>query len=112
MGYKAGDSLDCKACHDPHGTMNNWALKTTIVSADGNKRIDGIPVFEIPAGSITPTSPVGYDYRFWCAACHVFDPATHDAMAPGSDTSVMGTSDCNECHHHMHAYPNSSEFGL
>jgi hypothetical protein len=112
MGYAVGDSLDCKVCHDPHGTMNNYGLNTTIVSADGNTRINGLAVYEIPAGSVTSTSPAGYDYRFWCSSCHLFDPKTHDAMAPGADTTVIGKSDCNQCHHHTHGYPNSGEPGL
>ena len=100
MGYSAGDTLDCTACHDPHGTSNNFSLLTKIKSADGTKTVSGVLVYKIPAGSITSASPVGYDTRFFCSTCHLFDPATHDPMA-GTDTTVFGKTDCNSCHSHV-----------
>ncbi len=102
MGYSAGDSLDCTACHDTHGSSNNFALRQSVVSASRDTTISGVLVYKIPAGSITPTSPVGYDLRFFCSTCHKFDPETHDPLA-GTDTTQFGKTDCTTCHSHVDA---------
>jgi predicted CXXCH cytochrome family protein len=100
-GFSAGASLDCAVCHDPHGTANNFTLRTTVVSASGSMSVSGLAVYKIPEGSITPTSPVGYDTRYFCSACHLFDPSTHDPLAGQDvDTRVLGATDCTSCHRH------------
>lgn len=110
MGYTTDTTLQCRACHDPHGTTNSYTLNTAAKSADGNTTVDGLLVFKIPAGSLTPTSPVGYDLRFYCNSCHLFDPATHDPMA-GTDTTVF-PNDCHRCHQHLDATRTSGTTGL
>jgi len=99
MGYAYAAVLECRACHDPHGGANNFALRQTVTSADGGKSVTGLLVTKIPAGSVTTTSPVGYDLRFFCASCHVWDPVDHDARV-GSSTSSFPT-DCVRCHRHV-----------
>ena len=100
MGYMAGDTLDCSACHDSHGTPNDFGLVSQVKSATALTTVSGLLVYKIPAGTITPTSPVGYDLRFFCSSCHVFDPATHDPMAH-TDTTRFGKTDCTSCHRHV-----------
>jgi predicted CXXCH cytochrome family protein len=102
MGYSANAVLECRACHEPHGTVNGYALRQDVVSANGGTAIQGLLVYKIPAGSISATSPVGYDLRFFCSTCHLFDPATHDPMA-GTDTTRLGQTDCTACHRHVRA---------
>jgi predicted CXXCH cytochrome family protein len=91
MGYQYGDMLDCRSCHDPHGSVNNYALQATVSSANGLKTISGVIVSPAPDG--------GYDLRFFCSTCHLFDSATHDSMA-GTST-VTFPSDCTSCHRHV-----------
>ena len=91
MGYQYGDVLDCRSCHDPHGTVNNYALQANVSSANGLKTISGVIVSPAPEG--------GYDLRFFCSTCHLFDSATHDSMA-GTST-VTFPSDCTTCHRHV-----------
>ena len=91
MGYKYGDVLDCSACHDPHGSVNGYALQQNVTSTNGDKTIGGVTVAKTPSG--------GYDLRFFCGACHVFDPATHDSMAGTSTVSFP--TDCTACHRHV-----------
>ena len=102
MGYSADAVLDCSACHESHGSVNDFALKQDVSSVDGKATENGLIVYEIPAGSITATSPVGHDLRFFCSSCHLFDPATHDPMA-GTDTTQIGKTDCTRCHRHIRA---------
>jgi predicted CXXCH cytochrome family protein len=91
MGYQYGDVLECRSCHDPHGTVNNFALQQNVTSANGVKTISGVVVAKSPNG--------GYDLRFFCATCHLFDSATHDSMA-GTSTVDFPTN-CTTCHRHI-----------
>jgi predicted CXXCH cytochrome family protein len=99
MGYAVGDTLDCTACHDSHGSTNDFALLPEVKSSDGQSSVSGLLVYRIPAGSITPTSPVGYDLRFFCSSCHVYDVKSHDDRAL-TDTTEFGKTDCTSCHSH------------
>jgi predicted CXXCH cytochrome family protein len=91
MGYQYGDVLECRSCHDPHGATNSYTLQQTIKSASGLKSANGVVIAPAPGG--------GYDLRFFCSACHVFDPATHDSIA---ETSTVGfPTDCTACHRHI-----------
>ena len=94
MGYSAGVTLDCSACHDPHGTPNSFALNASVKSANGGVTLTGRVVYRIPGG--------GYDMRFFCGSCHQFDSATHDPMAH-TDTTQFGQTDCTSCHRHVRA---------
>lgn len=62
MGYARGDVLICTACHEPHGTQNNYNLRTTVNSKDGTKSKDGLMVYKIADGK--------YDFRYFCNGCH------------------------------------------
>lgn len=90
MGYKYGDVLECRACHDPHGTANNDAILNRVTSADGGKTIYGVLTYKIPSG--------GKDFRFFCQTCHIWDSASHDARA-GTSTTTFPVN-CKACHGH------------
>ncbi len=90
MGYAYGDVLECRSCHDPHGTANNDAVLDTVRSADGSKIIYGVLTYKIPSG--------GKDFRFFCQTCHIWDSASHDARA-GTSTTTFPTN-CKACHGH------------
>ena len=92
MGYMVGDSLDCSACHDPHGTANDFGLVSTVKSADAKTSVARLLVYKIPAG--------GYAVRFFCSGCHVFDSAMHDPIAH-TYTTQFGKTDCTSCHRHV-----------
>jgi predicted CXXCH cytochrome family protein len=70
MGYTYGDVLECRACHDPHGTANGDAVRNDIVSASGDKVVQGVLTAKV-AGGVK-------DFRFFCTvtfptnckACH------------------------------------------
>jgi predicted CXXCH cytochrome family protein len=110
MGYTTNSVLECRSCHDPHGTTNAYTLNSTVSSADGSRKIEGLLVYKIPAGSLSPTSPVGYDLRFYCNACHIFNPTTHDPKA-GTDTTAF-PNDCHSCHQHMNEDRTAGSTGL
>jgi predicted CXXCH cytochrome family protein len=90
MGYRYGDVLQCRSCHDSHGSVNNFALQQTVISADGDTTMTGVAVAKVPSG--------GYDLRYFCGTCHLFDPSTHDSMAETS--TVTFPTDCTSCHRH------------
>jgi hypothetical protein len=70
------EQLDCKVCHDPHGSPNLYWLKTQINDSD-NITISGIE------------SSDREDWEGFCAACHTF---SHEPVAE-YDT-------CVTCHFH------------
>lgn len=70
MGFSAGDELECKTCHDPHGSVNRFALLESIPASGSPAVAQDLAV--APAGS-------GWDLRFFCDACHDLTPATHTA---------------------------------
>lgn len=100
MGYAYGDVLECRSCHDPHGTANNDAVLDTVKSANGAITIYGVLTYKIPSG--------GKDFRFFCATCHVWDSASHDTRA-GTNTTVFPTN-CKACHGHSIGTPTGVNF--
>ena len=79
--------LACTDCHEPHGSENEWILRTCVNGKDGI--------------TIPPTGK-GKWYDF-CTACHEFDP-----LNPGTNmyhkpepTSPIG---CPDCHYHGHVH--------
>jgi len=93
MGYTYNTVLECRSCHDPHGTMNNYALQQNVVSASGNKTISGVAVAKVPGG--------GYDLRFFCNTCHLFDSATHDLPSMANTSTTTFPMNCTACHRHV-----------
>jgi predicted CXXCH cytochrome family protein len=91
MGYTYGTVLECRSCHDPHGTANSYALQQNVTSADGDKTISGVV--------ITRASGGGYDTRFFCNTCHIFDSTSHD-LRSGASTGSFPTN-CTTCHRHI-----------
>lgn len=100
MGYSYGDTLECRACHDPHGTANPDAILDTVVSANGTKRITGVLTYRIPAG--------GKDFRYFCNTCHIWDQVSHDSRA-GTSTATFPVN-CKACHGHSVGVPAGGGF--
>lgn len=93
MGYKYGDVLQCKACHEPHGATNSFAIRDNILSANGDKTITGVLTVPMASGQQR-------DFRFLCATCHVFDAAAHDASHGTTITLSPFPYNCRACHRH------------
>jgi hypothetical protein len=104
MGYGYDTALQCSSCHDSHGSVNNFALNQNVKSADGTRVIKDVVVAPVPGG--------GYDLRFFCNTCHVFDPATHESIS-GTSTATFPT-DCTAagCHRHMEKGATQGSSGL
>ena len=96
MGYAYGDVLECRSCHDPHGTANDDAILDTVKSANGSKSIAGVLTYKIPSG--------GKDFRYFCNTCHVWDSTSHDVRAQAitgvSPNSGVFPTNCKKCHGH------------
>ena len=104
MGYEYDTVLECRSCHDPHGSANNFTLLQNVSSADGTKVIEGVVVAKVPTG--------GYDLRFFCGTCHAFDPATHDVASMANTSTVTFPMDCTACHSHMETDGTTPSKGL
>ena len=104
MGYEYDTVLECRSCHDPHGSANNFTLLQNVSSADGTKVIEGVVVAKVPTG--------GYDLRFFCGACHAFDSATHDVASMANTSTVTFPMDCTACHSHMETDGTTPSEGL
>jgi predicted CXXCH cytochrome family protein len=91
MAYTADMVLECSSCHDPHGSMNNFALRQNVSSAGATMTVGGLLVAEAPGG--------GYDVRFFCSSCHILNPAAHMNLATPVDFSLF-PMDCTQCHRH------------
>jgi hypothetical protein len=69
--------LSCMDCHEPHGSVNEWLLRTTVNGVSGLSVADG-------------------KWYYWCQACH-------EVGAPymvHGDPSEMEETDCRFCHRH------------
>lgn len=88
MGYGQGTVMNCRTCHDGHGSVNAFTLRQDVYSADGSVRKDGL---------LVAPAPGGYDLRYFCNSCHDLTPAQH---APYANISTFPT-DCTSCHRHM-----------
>jgi hypothetical protein len=104
MGYAYDTVLQCNACHDPHGSANNYTLRTDVASADGSQVIEGAVVAPVPSG--------GYDLRFFCNTCHVFDPTTHESISGTSTVNFPMDCTAAGCHRHMNESGTQGELGL
>ena len=104
MGYTYDTVLECGACHDPHGSVNNYALRPNVASADGERVIKNVVVAPVPGG--------GYDLRFFCNTCHVFDSAVHESLSGTSTVSFPTDCTAAGCHRHMNEAGTQGELGL
>jgi cytochrome c553 len=79
--------VSCMDCHEPHGSENEWLLRTIV---NGKDNI-----------SVPPTG-LGKWYDF-CTACHEFDPQNHgtNMYHKPEPTSPIG---CPDCHYHGHVH--------
>jgi hypothetical protein len=92
MGYTVepyGDGgnnyvLSCTDCHEPHGSENEWLLRTCV---NGKDNIS------------VPASGKGKWWDF-CTACHVLTGGT-DMYHKPEPTSPNG---CPDCHYHGHVH--------
>jgi predicted CXXCH cytochrome family protein len=99
MGYTTGTTLDCDACHDPHGASNAFALKESVVSQSGDATVSGLSVVEATGAG---GGLAGYDMRFFCSSCHVLTAASHASLVPTSEVDLARFPiDCTRCHKHM-----------
>lgn len=67
-GYTLGDTLSCMTCHEPHGTINNYNLRSDVLGADGNPVATGRLLVKRLDETGAPTGV--FDTRFFCASCH------------------------------------------
>lgn len=93
----ANEVLPCTACHDPHGSANEFNLRVEVRSKDGTLVRRGL-VYRYGQGK--------YDFRYFCVTCHQvgsgqdmgFDP---DQSNGGRDwPNVRDGVGCIACHHH------------
>ncbi|MEE8173698.1 MAG: cytochrome c3 family protein, partial [Dehalococcoidia bacterium] len=90
MGYTAGEAaLSCQTCHDLHGTANPLHLRTKVYSKDQTTFKEGLIVIGIAGG--------GYDFRFFCNACH-------DRDNMGNKKSLPTDCTAGNCHFHGGAF--------
>ena len=95
MGYAAGDSLTCEACHDPHGSPNRFMLLDTVRAKSGTMTADALLVVPVAGG--------GADLRFFCSSCHDVSASTHPGPAQGGADLSVYPLDCtaSACHRHV-----------
>ena len=62
MGYTTRVVVVCNKCHEAHGTVNNYNLRSSVTSKDGTVTKEGLMVYKIADGE--------YDLRYFCNACH------------------------------------------
>jgi cytochrome c553 len=79
--------LSCTDCHEPHGSENEWLLRTTVNGKDGIS--------------------VNFEGDWWefCTACHVLTNATNMYHKQQPETYYPG---CPECHIHDESYSNNN----
>ena len=87
MGYAVGDVLVCNTCHEAHGTINNYNLRSSISSKDGTKTKEGLMIYKIAEGQ--------YDLRYFCNGCHGRNHMGNNMAFPRNCTA-------SDCHSHGH----------
>ena len=104
MGYTYDTVLQCSSCHDPHGSANEFGSGYQREFCRWQPVIKGAAVAPVPGG--------GYDLRFFCNTCHIFDPVTHESIS-GTSTASFPT-DCTAagCHRHMNEAGTQGNLGL
>lgn len=74
MGYSPSVELMCTACHEPHGTVNDYNLRSDIPTGGPSGSGDGgaarFGVLAYPVHTDTDGVADGYDLRFLCFNCH------------------------------------------
>ena len=58
--------LACTKCHDPHGSINVYNLRSEVTSSDGTQTKRGLVVYSW----VDSTGKLNADTRFFCNACH------------------------------------------
>jgi len=90
MGYTVGEpALPCETCHDPHGSVNPFHLRTKVYSKDRSTFKEGLIVIKIAGG--------GYDFRYFCNACH-------DESNMGNGKNLPTNCTGGNCHFHGGAF--------
>lgn len=104
MGYVNNDSLSCMTCHEPHGTINNYNLRSDVPAKNGTYPKSG----RLLAYVLTPTGDRAaerYDVRFFCMSCHVntgTSPSQHFTDTVTDKTLRYFPTSCTnkDCHVH------------
>jgi predicted CXXCH cytochrome family protein len=99
MGYSNSSTapnyiLSCEVCHEPHGTVNGYQMRSEITSLDGTKTKRGLMTFDwyyLDNGVKTR----GVDARFFCNGCHGIKHMGNNKSFP-NDCFKGGTG----CHSH------------
>ena len=90
--YGNDPELECRACHEAHGTVNIRNLRSDMAGKQGLVAID---LSNMGLGA-------GYDSRFWCMGCHQDCSASHGTQA--GKTWNTFPRDCTRgtaCHGHQ-----------
>lgn len=105
MGYEHDSTLSCLACHEPHGTANNYNLRQDVPALDGSFPKDNMLL-------ATSTKVQGeaamYDTRFFCGACHLNEDiraagGSHTATQAGNDKTMRWfPNGCTRSDCHVH----------
>ncbi len=82
MGYENGMTLSCMTCHEPHGTVNNYNLRSDVPNIDGEFPKEDLLVVQVLDASGNPVAD-SYDTRFFCHSCHL-----HTAASPSGHSST------------------------
>ncbi len=102
VGYVRGDTLSCMSCHEPHGTINNYNLRSDVVADDGTSpRTNRLLVRVVDASG----NETGYfDTRFFCFSCHVQTTASPQGHLSGTAAKDLNMfpNNCTDkaCHQH------------
>ncbi|KNZ71012.1 putative multiheme cytochrome c [Thermincola ferriacetica] len=82
--------FDCVVCHDPHGSINSYSLKTETTSNTGVNKIGLLTYSWIYQNNGQPA--LGVDARFFCNSCH--------GPSNGHINSQSFPTNCFRCHRH------------
>ncbi|MDA3937198.1 MAG: hypothetical protein PF636_10175, partial [Actinomycetota bacterium] len=105
VGYARGDTLSCMSCHEPHGTINNFNLRSDVIAKNGTSPKSNRLLVRILDSSGNPTG--AYDTRFFCFSCHVqtgSSPAGHFMTTKPAQPKTLyyfpNTCTDRACHQH------------
>lgn len=108
-GYAYNDTLSCMTCHEPHGTVNNYNLRSDVLAADGSALTTSRLLVPRLDASGNPTG--SFDTRFFCMSCHqrtTTNPPNHNStQASQPKTFYYFPTTCTDraCHAHATTTP-------
>ncbi len=105
MGYAKGQTLSCMVCHEPHGTINNYNLRSDVPAIDGTFPKQDLLLVQSLDSNGAPLAGQ-FDTRFFCSSCHEITtayPPDHDQTGTANDKSFLWfPNNCtsSQCHSH------------